>query len=250
MTVHTRGPNVAIIKNFGESKAIWAVKMLESFTSLIKVSAPEANIEFFNAVTDLALPCPNTYDIIFLTGGVYNLALEKVDPWVERELDYIRAMHLKAPATKVIGSCWGHQAIARALGGEVAFVTNKHVIGTKLERLTATGKRLFKAETLKLPHFRMRRVAQPAPDAVALAEDNSMFYYPSRNIVSLQAHPEFTSAISRNVLDTDGGAFSGNMDEDELASTRASFDLRHDGEKTFATLMGWALGCKELKVTA
>jgi GMP synthase-like glutamine amidotransferase len=39
-------------------------------------------------------------------------------PWVPALLDFIRSAH--QAKTKLVGFCFGHQAIAQALGGEVA----------------------------------------------------------------------------------------------------------------------------------
>ncbi|KAJ4182653.1 hypothetical protein NW767_013798 [Fusarium falciforme] len=221
MSPHKSGPRLAIIQNFREPKASFGADMRSSLSNLIRKSAPDAIVDVVNGVDDAELPDPRDYDAIILTGGMFNLALPHVEPWVARELEYIQTLNEKAPDTKLVGFCWGHQAVARALGGSVDFIrTGGHV---------------------DLIHFRLRWASKAGDGAVHLADDNSILYYPSRNIMSLQGHPEFTSCVSHGVLDNDGGTFTSNMDDEEMASTRASFDRPNDGEKVFAAIMGWVL---------
>ena len=125
------GPRVALVKNFAESKATWAVDMITSFERLIKRSSPNSSIEVFNAVLNDELPDPASFDIIILTGGTYNLAQEKIEAWVSREAEWVRQMAKNAPDTRLIGVCWGHQLIAYALGGSIEHVPNKHVVSFK-----------------------------------------------------------------------------------------------------------------------
>lgn len=113
------GPRVAIIKNFTEEKATWAADMITSFEKLIRCSAPSASVEVFNAIVDPELPNADNFDIVILTGGTYNLTLPELEPWVTREAEWVRQMATNAPETRLIGVCWGHQLICRALGGMV-----------------------------------------------------------------------------------------------------------------------------------
>ncbi|KAJ4132408.1 hypothetical protein NW754_015224 [Fusarium falciforme] len=229
MSPHKSGPRLAIIQNFREPKASFGADMRSSLSNLIRKSAPDAIVDVVNGVDDAELPDPRDYDAIILTGGMFNLALPHVEPWVARELEYIQTLNEKAPDTKLVGFCWGHQAVARALGGSVDFIrTGGHVVGLQSEKLVGLGRDFFQAD-------------QVATARLHLADDNSILYYPSRNIMSLQGHPEFTSCVSHGVLDNDDGTFTSNMDDEEMASTRASFDRPNDGEKVFAAIMGWVL---------
>ncbi|CAH0018601.1 unnamed protein product [Clonostachys rhizophaga] len=247
MSPHKSGPCFAIVQNFKATKAAFAADMISSFSNLIRKSAPDAIIDVFNGVEDAELPDPRDYAAVFLTGGMFNLALPDVEPWVARELEYILTLNEKASDTKLVGICWGHQAVARALGGSVEFIpTGGHVVGRKTEKLVGPGKDFFDADQVDLIHFRLRWASKPGGGAVLMAEDNSILYYPSRNILTLQGHPEFTSCVSHGVLDADGGTFSSNMDVEEMASTRASFDQVNDGEKAFASVMDWVLGRKQV----
>ncbi|KAJ4029086.1 hypothetical protein NW756_014467 [Fusarium oxysporum] len=211
MSPHKSGPRVAIIQNFKPTNPAFATDMMASFTDLIHKSAPDAIVDVINGVESAQLPNPSEYNTIILTGGMFNLALPEVEPWVERELDLIRTSAEKAPNSKLVGLCWGNQAVARALGGAVEFIPTGHVVGRNPDKLTGVGRDFFDAEEL--------------------------------------GHPEFTSLVSHRVLDADGGTFSSNMDEEEEKKTRDSFDVANDGEKTFATIMDWVLDRRQIVVS-
>ncbi|SCO87562.1 uncharacterized protein FRV6_11689 [Fusarium oxysporum] len=193
MSPHKSGPRVAIIQNFKPTNAAFATDMMTSFTDLIHKSAPDAIVDVINGVESAQLPNPSEYNTIILTGGMFNLALPE------------------APNSKLVGLCWGNQAVARALGGAVEFIPTGHVVGRNPDKLTGVGRDFFDAEEL--------------------------------------GHPEFTSLVSHRVLDADGGTFSSNMDEEEEKKTRDSFDVANDGEKTFATIMDWVLDRRQIVVS-
>lgn len=59
------------------------------------------------------LPAQGEHDAFLITGspaGVYDPL-----PWIPRLLDFIRS----AQGSKMVGVCFGHQAMAEALGGHV-----------------------------------------------------------------------------------------------------------------------------------
>lgn len=73
-------------------------------------------IEQFDAVTGPLPDHPEDYDAVVLTGSIANVTSH--EPWMDELYQHIR--RLDAAQVKLIGICFGHQAIAHALGGEVA----------------------------------------------------------------------------------------------------------------------------------
>ncbi|CAO1622296.1 unnamed protein product [Parajaminaea phylloscopi] len=57
------------------------------------------------------------WDAIFITGSASGVYEDK--PWIPKLLDFVRHVAEDHPLVRIIGVCWGHQAVAQALGGRV-----------------------------------------------------------------------------------------------------------------------------------
>jgi GMP synthase-like glutamine amidotransferase len=69
-------------------------------------------------VKDGVLPAsPGEFDGYVITGSPASVNDDSL-PWVRQLLEFIRAVH--AARQPLVGLCFGHQAVARALGGLVA----------------------------------------------------------------------------------------------------------------------------------
>ena len=74
---------------------------------------------------------------MFLIGGSGHYSATATGPWIERALDSLRAVHDSAKPT--FASCWGFQAMARALGGRVVHDPLRAELGTHLLSVTEAG---------------------------------------------------------------------------------------------------------------
>lgn len=107
---------VALVKVYEiPGPADWG--MIESFQTYIKANVPYASIDVFRPLKDPEhIPRRQDYDLIIITGGLVNLlATPPFDPWVDNILAMIRT--IPKSKTKLLGICWGHQAVAHALSG-------------------------------------------------------------------------------------------------------------------------------------
>lgn len=160
----------------------------------------ESAIEVF----DLLAAAPSAVrlhaaDVILLGGsGHYSAAGEGA--WLERALDAMREIHQLARPT--FASCWGFQAMARAMGGRCVNDLPNAEVGTIELRLTAAGRAdpLFgqlPATFLAHAGHEDRVVALPA-DAVLLASSGRVaeqaFRFEGRPIYCTQFHPELDRA--------------------------------------------------------
>jgi GMP synthase (glutamine-hydrolysing) len=145
-------------------------------------------------------------DMILLGGsGHYSAADNPSEPgrprpWLERALEAMREIHRIAKPT--FASCWGFQAMARALGGRCVKDLPNAEVGTIELMLTEAGR----ADPLfgELPPLfaaqagHEDRVVELPPDAVLLASSprvaEQAFRFAGRPIYCTQFHPELNCA--------------------------------------------------------
>lgn len=107
-----------------------------------------------------------------------------------------------------LGVCYGHQLLARALGGKVATNARGRQIGTVDVALTRAARHnvLTQAlpETLHVPVSHSQAVVELPPNAVRLGraplDENHAFAYGDRTW-GVQFHPEFDADIVRGYID-------------------------------------------------
>jgi GMP synthase (glutamine-hydrolysing) len=144
-------------------------------------------------------------DVCLLGGsGHYSAASEprrpRPRPWLERALDTMREIHHRAKPT--FASCWGFQAMARAMGGRCVHDPPNAEVGTIDVSLTAAGRDdplfgglppVFAAQAGHEDH-----VVELPPDAVLLASSarvkEQAFHFAGRPIYCTQFHPELDRA--------------------------------------------------------
>jgi GMP synthase (glutamine-hydrolysing) len=134
-------------------------------------------------------------DMLLLGGsGHYSAASEGA--WLDRALDCLREIHRIAKPT--FASCWGFQAMARAMGGRCVNDLPNAELGTIELRLTDAGRAdpifsglppVFVAQAGHEDH-----VVQLPPDAELLASSTRVteqaFRFSGRLIYCTQFHPE------------------------------------------------------------
>lgn len=138
-------------------------------------------------------------DIVLLGGsGHYSVASEGA--WLDRALDSMRLLHDTRKPT--FSSCWGFQAMARAMGGEVIRDRSRAELGTHTLFLTEEGKEdpvfgpLGDRFRGQMGHEDI--VVTLPPDAERLAStvlvENQAFRFHNAPIYCTQFHPELDRA--------------------------------------------------------
>lgn len=125
-------------------------------------------------------------------------------PWINRLVAYTKSV-LAQTRVRIIGVCFGHQIVGRALG---SIVTRSHLgfeISVCKVDLTETGKSLFDGKD-SLHIMQMHRdivVAFPlgvkSLGSSPMCENQGM--YVQRRLVTLQAHPEFRHDIMKEIVE-------------------------------------------------
>lgn len=144
------------------------------------------------------LPDARTIDAALITGspaGVYDS-----DAWIAPLLAFIR--NAAACNTPLVGICFGHQAIAEALGGKVEKSHKGWGIGRHtytVDALPDWADRVIGPNINAAVSHQDQVVTRP-PGADILARSDftefAALYYPGAPALTLQCHPEFDDAFA------------------------------------------------------
>jgi len=156
----------------------------------------------FRVFEQLIFPDPDSIAGIIITGSA-SMVTQELD-WSEKTIEWLRQfLHMSIP---ILGVCYGHQLLARLLGGNVDWNPLGREIGQTNVQLNQHAKHddLFKDlinNNIRNPDFyatHLQSVVQLPRDVTLLGITNLDPYHCFRyksHIWGLQFHPEFTSAI-------------------------------------------------------
>lgn len=154
------------------------------------------------SVLDLISGQPSARDFaktdMFLFGGSGHYSAAGESEWLERTLDVLRDIHrLRKPT---FGSCWGFQALARAMGGRVIHDPDRAEVGTHDLWLTEAGRHdpvfgpLGEAFSGQMGHEDC--VVELPPGTTLLASsarvENQAYRFDDQPIYCTQFHPELS----------------------------------------------------------
>ncbi|MEX0718925.1 MAG: type 1 glutamine amidotransferase [Planctomycetaceae bacterium] len=133
---------------------------------------------------------------MFLLGGSGEYSAAGEGDWLERALDSLRDVHALGRPT--FASCWGFQAMARAMGGRVIHDPARSEIGTRPLHLTDAGRDDPLFGPLGEPFFGQMghedSVVELPPGAIRLAYsdrvENQAYRFEDLPIYCTQFHPE------------------------------------------------------------
>ena len=108
---------------------------IECFAEML--DAPQEAIRTHDLITQSLDPSVADDVDVFLLGGSGDHSVVRESSWLERALESLRGVH--ASRTPTFASCWGFQAMARALGGRVVHDLENAEVGTHQLTLTDEG---------------------------------------------------------------------------------------------------------------
>ena len=172
----------------------------ERFINLLKPSLPEAKWTTIHCLEDNLPNDANGFDVYLITGGRYSV-FEDLD-WQQKLFDFIRQIY--SNNVPLIGICYGHQAIAHALGGHVERFDNGWGAGvTTVNVIDQPAWLLPMAEKIYLLAMHQDQVTTIPTEATRFLDShfchNSGFYIEDR-VLAIQQHPEFTSELCRDLI--------------------------------------------------
>ncbi|KAJ5098307.1 Glutamine amidotransferase type 1 [Penicillium argentinense] len=221
------------------------------FTSLLKESAkaldgpdkldPESDlvISKWDIVNGEEYPKLEDIDAVLLTGSKHN-SFEDI-PWILRLVEFTQQV-LAQDRVRILGICFGHQIIGRAMGAKVGRSDQGWEIAVCDMDLTDKGKELFGRDKIRIQQMH-QDIVSTCPQGVTLLGHSPRcaiqgMYLP-RRFISVQGHPEFTGWMETEIIQTraKAGIFKEEMAQDGLSRT----DNEHDGVSIGTTFLKFLL---------
>ncbi|KAF1824386.1 class I glutamine amidotransferase-like protein [Dissoconium aciculare CBS 342.82] len=192
--------------------------------------SPTLEISWFNVVQK-----PETYpklediDAVLLSGSKFNSF--DSDPWILNLVSFTKSI-LAQTRVRLIGVCFGHQIIGRALDIPVGRSEAGWELAVTELQLSEVGKSIFGGrETIAIHQMHRDIVHGPYPASIeSLASTDrcaTQGMYARNRLITVQGHPEFTKDIVAELLER---RHEGKILDDETfneAMSRVSRD--HDG---------------------
>ena len=153
------------------------------------------------------------YDAIAISGSRFSV--NDTDCWVRTLLEFIRVTHGEVP---IIGFCFGHQAIAKALGGDVGPRKEPNVGAREVSMVSYPDW----ADPMAVPPVLLfnhsEQVHRCPPGAKTIAGDEicpAQIVQYSPSSLGIQAHPEYSKEYQDALM-----ALNPGIDEVALAEAR------------------------------
>ncbi|KAH6894552.1 class I glutamine amidotransferase-like protein [Thelonectria olida] len=181
------------------------------FTSLLSdaavtLSPPEtidqvASIKGYDIVHDLhTYPALDDIDAVLITGSRHTA--HDNDPWIIRLVDFAKRA-IDTGRVRVVGVCFGHQIIGRALGANLGRSDRGWEISVTEVNLTDKGREIFGLNRMRIHQMHRDIVFDFPPESIPLGSNDICavqgMYSPGRYI-TVQGHPEFTEEIITEIL--------------------------------------------------
>ena len=184
------------------------------------------SIDVYNIYENIFPEKLTSYNAFIITGSAYGVY--ENHSWIKKLFEVVnKIVHFKIP---LLGVCFGHQAIAQALGGHVVKSSKGWGIGIKEITTKNNNGLLGSFKKLNLIFFHQDQVVKLPQNAELIAVNsfcNISSFSIGDSVLALQAHPEFNKDFSLKLLH----ARKSNIETKTYLESVNEFEtLEHDGE--------------------
>ncbi|CEK10043.1 glutamine amidotransferase-related protein [Legionella hackeliae] len=169
-------------------------KLLHQVDSTLKFSVYDVRQEQFPDQIDAA-------DAYLISGSRH--CVNDDFPWLRKLEEFI--LHVHKAQKKIIGICFGHQLIAKVLGGKVAVATNGWGVGISTNKIIQHKSWMTPAQdNLNLIVSHRDQVVELPKDAEILAASDFCPVYMmqiNNHLLTVQGHPEFSKSYSQALIE-------------------------------------------------
>jgi GMP synthase-like glutamine amidotransferase len=194
------------------------------FTELLQPFRPDWRFETIPVKDDVFPADPSDYDGYVISGSP--ASVQGDDPWIAHLLDFIRqADRRRIP---MFGACFGHQALALALGGEVRRSEKGWSLGTAPTHFQRFAPWMEpRQESVRLYSAHQEQVTR-LPDGAELLGGDAFCpigaFRIGNHVFTTEYHPEMTPAFIHGLVDS----LDGKLDAATIARARKA--LEHPAE--------------------
>ena len=172
----------------------------DMFISLFKSVEPNLEFETYDVVLSEYPENLQDNDVYLISGSRYGV--NDGDKWIDYLGKFVLELqHRKHP---LIGICFGHQIIAKALGGKTELASQGWGAGVQNYHIILTEPWMEPdLEQFSILSFHQDQVTTLPEGAVLIAENDFCpysAYYIGEWLISFQGHPELTKGYVRDLL--------------------------------------------------
>ena len=172
----------------------------ERFAAILQPADPSLHFTVFDAEHGVLPASIDEADAYLITGSRHGV--NDGFPWIAELEEFVRRLH--SAEKKIIGICFGHQLVAKALGGKVIKSPNGWGVGMSQNKITKPQQWMEPSQSqFNLLVSHQDQVIGLPNGAEVLASSEFCPYYMMQigtHILTVQGHPEFTKAYSRDLM--------------------------------------------------